>query len=109
MLMRSPARVITAAIAVSLPAHLLLFLSSGAAAAALLIYAGIALPAVWSDKPARRKAAAAVLRQILNPRTGTHRQEMPAWTPDAENAQPSSPPSSAATGQPGTACTGSAA
>ena len=31
----------------------------------LLIYFGIALPAVWSAKPARRKAAADVLREIL--------------------------------------------
>ena len=38
----------------------------------LLVYTGIALPAVWSAKPARRKAAAAVLRQVLNAWTGDH-------------------------------------
>jgi hypothetical protein len=37
----------------------------------LLIYTGITLPAVWSKKPGRRKAAAEVLRQILSVR---HRQ-----------------------------------
>jgi hypothetical protein len=31
----------------------------------LLVYAGIALPAIWSASPARRKAAAAVLGQVL--------------------------------------------
>ena len=36
----------------------------------LLVYIGIALPAVWSAKPARRKAAAAVLRQFFNACTG---------------------------------------
>jgi hypothetical protein len=89
MLMRSSARVITAAIAVTLPAHLLLFLSSETAMAALLVYVGIALPAVWSDKPARRKAAAAVLRQILTARTDAHLREMPARTPNAEDARSS--------------------
>lgn len=67
--MNASARAI-AAIAVTLPAHVLLFLGAGVAALVLLIYAGIALPAVWSAKPARRKAAAAVLRQILNACTG---------------------------------------
>ena len=38
---------------------------AGLAVMVLLVYAGIALPAVWSTKPARRKAAADVLRQIL--------------------------------------------
>lgn len=57
---------------------MLLFLADEAAVAALLVYAGIALPAVWSDKPARRRAAAAVLRQILNACTGADRREMPA-------------------------------
>jgi hypothetical protein len=31
----------------------------------LLVFLGVALPAVWSTKPARRKAATAVLGQIL--------------------------------------------
>jgi hypothetical protein len=32
---------------------------------ALLVYVGIAMPAVWSAKPSRRLAASAVLGQIL--------------------------------------------
>lgn len=55
---------ISAATAVVLPVHVLLILSAWAAGPVLLIYIGIALPAVWSAKPARRKAAAAVLRLI---------------------------------------------
>jgi hypothetical protein len=54
-----------AALAATLPAHMLLILGGGVAGLVLLIYIGIALPAVWSAKPARRKAAAAVLAQIL--------------------------------------------
>jgi hypothetical protein len=34
-------------------------------ALALLVFFGVILPAVWSSKPARRKAAAAILDQIL--------------------------------------------
>jgi hypothetical protein len=71
--MNASARAI-AAIAVTLPAHVLLVLGAGVAALVLLIYAGIALPAVWSAKPARRKAAAAVLRQVLNACTGRERR-----------------------------------
>jgi hypothetical protein len=62
------------AAAVTLPAHVLLILSGGAAVVILLVYLGIALPAVWSAKPARRKAATAVLRQILNACTGDDRR-----------------------------------
>jgi hypothetical protein len=51
----------------------LLIFSGGSAALVLLVYAGIALPAVWSAKPARRKAAAVVLRQILIACTGHDR------------------------------------
>ena len=87
MIMKSSAHAIAAALAVTLSAHILLFLAAGAAAATLLVYAGIALPAVWSDKPARRKAAAAVLHQILNARIGADRREMPARTPGTGNAQ----------------------
>lgn len=54
-----------ATLAATLPAHSLVVLGSGVAVLALLIYAGIALPAVWSAKPGRREAAAAVLREIL--------------------------------------------
>lgn len=32
----------------------------------LLIFFGVVLPAVWSTRPSRRRAAAAVLAQILN-------------------------------------------
>jgi len=52
----------------------LLILSGGVAALVLLVYAGIALPAIWSAKPARRKAAAPVLRQILNACIGGDRR-----------------------------------
>jgi hypothetical protein len=64
--MNASARTITVALAVTLPARMLLILSSGIAALLLLVYVGIALPAIWSAKPARRKAAAAALRQILD-------------------------------------------
>jgi hypothetical protein len=46
--------------------HLLVMIAAGAGLLALLIILGIALPAVWSSKPARRKAATAVLGQILD-------------------------------------------
>lgn len=45
--------------------HLVAVIAADAALLALLVFAGIALPAVWSSKSARRKAAAAVLGQIL--------------------------------------------
>jgi hypothetical protein len=64
--MNASARAITVALTVTLPVHMLLVLGSGIAALILLAYIGIALPAVWSAKPARRRAAAALLRQILN-------------------------------------------
>ncbi|HEY6789333.1 MAG TPA: hypothetical protein VI365_18675 [Trebonia sp.] len=72
--MNASARAVTAALTVTLPVHVLLILSSGVAALVLLVYIGIALPAIWSAKPARRKAAAAVLRQVLNACTGGDRQ-----------------------------------
>ena len=76
ILMKASARAIAAVatVAVTLPAHVLLILSSGIAALVLLVYIGIALPAVWSAKAARRKAAAAVLRQVLNTCTGEERR-----------------------------------
>jgi hypothetical protein len=55
-----------AAAAAALPVHLLLIMAGGAAGLVLLVYVGIALPAVWSACPARRRAAAAVLRLILD-------------------------------------------
>lgn len=66
---KASARAIAVA-AVTLPTQLLLILSGEMAALVLLVYIGIALPAVWSAKPARRKAAADVLRQVLNACTG---------------------------------------
>ena len=71
MPMNASALGIAATLAPTLPARVLLILSGGVAALVLLVYIGIALPAVWSAKPARRKAAAAVLRQILDAWTGT--------------------------------------
>jgi hypothetical protein len=56
---------VAVALAAVLPFHLLLVFAGGASVLVLLVYAGVVLPAVWSAKPARRKAAAAVLRQIL--------------------------------------------
>ena len=72
--MKASARTITAAVAVTLPVHVLLILSGGMAALVMLVYIGIALPAVWSAKPARRKAAADVLRQVLNAWTSRERR-----------------------------------
>ena len=72
--MKASARAATGALAVTLPVHVILILSGTVAALVMLIYVGIALPAIWSAKPARRKAAAAVLRQVLNAWTrGDHR------------------------------------
>lgn len=63
-----------AALTATLPAHVILILSGGVAALVLLIYIGVALPAVWSRKSARRKAAAAVLAQILDACTRANRR-----------------------------------
>ena len=46
--------------------HLSQVVLAGLAVLVLLIYFGIALPTVWSAKSARRRAAADVLRQILD-------------------------------------------
>ena len=54
-----------AALTATLPTHMLAIVAVSIGVLTLLVYAGIALPAVWSAKPARRKAAAEVLRQIL--------------------------------------------
>ena len=74
MSMNATARTMTAPLVVSLPAHLLLMFSLDIVALFLLVYLGIALPAVWSAKPARRKAAAAVLGQVLNALNGHKRR-----------------------------------
>jgi hypothetical protein len=37
-----------------------------AGGAFFLMYLGVILPAIWSRKPTRRSAAAAVLAQVLN-------------------------------------------
>jgi hypothetical protein len=68
--MNSSARAIATALVVILPAHVLLIISSAVAMLALLIYIEVVSPAVWSAKPARRKAAGAVLCQILSTWTG---------------------------------------
>lgn len=70
MFMNASTCAVTATVALTLPVHVLLILGDGVAALALLVYIGIALPAGWSAKPARRKAAAAVLPQVLNAYTG---------------------------------------
>lgn len=46
--------------------HLVVLLAGLIGILAVLVYAGVVLPAVWSAKPARRKAAAQVLDQILS-------------------------------------------
>ena len=74
MLMNASTCMITAAVAATLPVHVLLILSVGIAAFVLLVYIGIALPAIWSAKPARRKAATPVLLQVLNALTGGDRR-----------------------------------
>ena len=60
-----------AALAAILPVHMLLIVGGTMAALVLLVYTGIALPAVWSANPARRRAAAAALSQILDAWTDT--------------------------------------
>jgi hypothetical protein len=64
--MNTSSLAIAAGTATALPAHMLLTLACGAAGLILLLYVGIALPAVWSANPARRRAATAVLRLILD-------------------------------------------
>lgn len=70
----NPSALGIATLAATLPTHVLLIFSGGVGTLALLVYTGIALPAVWSAKPARRKAAAAVLRQILDAWTRANRR-----------------------------------
>jgi hypothetical protein len=66
VVMKASALGIIAAAAAAFPVHVLLILLGATAGLILLIYLGIALPAVWSAKPARRKAATTVLRLILD-------------------------------------------
>ena len=71
--MKASARAIAAvaAVAVTLPAHVLLILSGGMAALVLLVYIGIALPAVWSAKPPPAAGPPLTcLSQVLNACTG---------------------------------------
>jgi hypothetical protein len=63
--MNLSASTVAVVLTIALPLHMLLIVAGGVGVLALLIYVGVALPAVWSAKPARRKAAAGVLRQIL--------------------------------------------
>jgi Flp pilus assembly protein TadB len=55
----------TGLLALTAVPHLLVAIAVGAAVLTVLVYFGVAVLAVWSSKPARRKAAAAVLGQIL--------------------------------------------
>jgi hypothetical protein len=64
--MNASARTSAAAFITPLPIPALLILGGVVAALILLVYFGIVMPAVWSAKPTRRKAAAAVLQQILD-------------------------------------------
>jgi hypothetical protein len=69
--MKALAGTTAAALAAALPlpvllVPVLLILCGTAAVLVVLLAVGIALPAVWSSKPTRRSAAAAVLRQILS-------------------------------------------
>jgi hypothetical protein len=72
--MKTFVRSTTATAAAVLPVHVLLILAGGAAGLSLLVYLGIVLPAVWSARPARRRAAAAVLHLILDACTRARRQ-----------------------------------
>lgn len=63
--MKASAFKVAALLTVALPVHVLLIVGGGVAGLVLLVYAGVVLPSVWSSKSARRKAAAAVLRDIL--------------------------------------------
>lgn len=65
LLMTRGANVVGLLTALTAAPHLLVVIAAGVGLLALLIFLGIALPAVWSSKPARRKAATAVLGQIL--------------------------------------------
>jgi hypothetical protein len=56
---------VAVAVAAIMPIHVLIIAVVGVGVFILLVYTGIALPAVWSARPARRRAAAEVLRQIL--------------------------------------------
>jgi hypothetical protein len=44
---------------------ILIFVAASAAVLLAALVLGVLLPAVWSDRPARRKAAAAVLDRVL--------------------------------------------
>jgi hypothetical protein len=64
--MKAPThRTATVLVIVTLAPHGLWTVTVGLAALAVLVYAGIMLPAIWSAKPARRKAAMDVLKQIF--------------------------------------------
>lgn len=71
--------------------HLFLTVAVGALLLGLLVFLGIALPAVWSSRPARRKAAAAVLAQILaalqRHRRLCRRSQLPRWPRLTERLQ----------------------
>lgn len=60
------ARAVAALAALAAVPHLAIVIAAGAALLMLLVYLGIALPAVWSSSPARRRAASAVLGEVLD-------------------------------------------
>jgi hypothetical protein len=62
--MKDPA-IRATAVAIALTSNVLVTTLIILGALALLLLAGIALPAVWSARPSRRQAAAEVLDQIL--------------------------------------------
>ena len=65
--MKAPTHRTTAVIIiVTFASHTLWAVTAGLMSLAVLIYIGIALPAIWSAKPARRKAAAVILKQIFS-------------------------------------------
>jgi hypothetical protein len=57
----------------TLPTRPLMIPSGAVGVLFLPVYLGIVLPAMWSAKPARRKASADVLRQAPSARTGRKR------------------------------------
>jgi len=52
--------------AAAVATHGLVAIAAGVGVLALLVFAGIAMPAVWSENPARRAAATNVLERILD-------------------------------------------
>jgi hypothetical protein len=62
----SPFRSIAISAVLTQDSQALLAIIVASAVLAALVYAGIALPAIWSAKPARRQAATSILCKILD-------------------------------------------